>query len=86
MTKFLLGLGTGFGLGLLFAPASGRETRSQIVKNARELARVPRKKMLQVAEISKSKAGELGSAIGRKAAESAVESIETEVLGKHKQA
>lgn len=36
-TKFLLGLGTGIGLGLLFAPKSGSETRSDLKKKCNDL-------------------------------------------------
>ena len=36
-TKFLLGLGTGIGLGILFAPKSGDETRKELKKKCNEL-------------------------------------------------
>ena len=36
-TKFLLGLGTGIGLGILFAPKSGDETRKELKKKCNDL-------------------------------------------------
>ena len=36
-TKFLLGLGTGIGLGILFAPKSGDETRRELKKKCNDL-------------------------------------------------
>ena len=38
MKSFLVGLGVGIGLGLLFAPRSGEETRSDIADRANDLA------------------------------------------------
>jgi gas vesicle protein len=38
MKKFLIGLGMGFGLGLLFAPMSGEETRTNLADRANDLA------------------------------------------------
>ena len=36
--KFLFGLGVGFGLGILFAPADGKRTREKLVGMASRLA------------------------------------------------
>ena len=36
--KFLFGLGVGFGLGILFAPADGTRTREKLVRRASRLA------------------------------------------------
>ncbi|HEV2992628.1 MAG TPA: YtxH domain-containing protein [Candidatus Angelobacter sp.] len=36
MTNFLVGLGIGFGMGVLFAPKSGEETRSDLTARANE--------------------------------------------------
>jgi len=38
MKSFLVGLGIGVGLGLLFAPMSGEETRNNIADRANDLA------------------------------------------------
>lgn len=38
MKSFLVGLGIGVGLGVLFAPMSGRETRDNIADRATDLA------------------------------------------------
>lgn len=38
MKNFLIGLGVGVGLGILFAPMSGEETRSNLSDRANDLA------------------------------------------------
>lgn len=38
MKGFLFGLGMGIGLGILFAPMSGEETRSNLAERANDLA------------------------------------------------
>ena len=38
MKSFLVGLGVGLGLGVLFAPMSGEETRNNIAQRANDLA------------------------------------------------
>ena len=38
MKSFLIGLGVGVGLGLLFAPMSGEETRNNLADRANDLA------------------------------------------------
>jgi gas vesicle protein len=38
MKSFLFGLGLGVGLGVLFAPMSGRETRENLAERANDLA------------------------------------------------
>ncbi|MFL6305653.1 MAG: YtxH domain-containing protein [Candidatus Sulfotelmatobacter sp.] len=84
--RFLLGFAVGFGISLLFAPASGEETRRSLKQGAQELMDLPRQKAEQAAETAKQKAGELGSQVGRQAAESAVQAVEENVLGKNKSA
>lgn len=79
--RFLWGLGVGLGLGLLFAPAPGEETRQKLSDKAQAWMRVPQEKMEQAADAAKEKAGDLGSRIGRQAAQAAVESVREEVLG-----
>lgn len=73
--RFILGFAVGFCISLLFAPASGEETRRSLMQGAQELMDLPRQK-----------AGELGSQVGRQAAESAVQAMEDSVLGKNKSA
>jgi len=45
MKSFLVGLGIGIGLGVLFAPVSGDETRSNIRGRANDLADTAREKI-----------------------------------------
>lgn len=71
--KFLLGLAVGVVLGLLYAPASGQETRRQLLEKARELPDVPQEKAREIAASAKAKAGDLGAKLGRQAAEAAIE-------------
>ncbi|HTM36570.1 MAG TPA: YtxH domain-containing protein [Terriglobales bacterium] len=84
--RFLLGFAIGFGISLLFAPASGEETRRSLMQAAQDLMDLPRQKAQEAAEAAKQKAGELGSQVGRQAAESAVQAMEDNVLGKNKSA
>lgn len=84
--RFLLGFALGFGVSLLLAPASGEETRESLKQRAQELMELSRQKAEQAAELAKEKAGELGSRLGRQAAESAVQAMEEDVLGKNKTA
>jgi gas vesicle protein len=44
MKAFLFGLGLGFGLGVLFAPMSGQETRDNLSERANDLADTARQK------------------------------------------
>jgi gas vesicle protein len=84
--RFLLGFAIGFGVTLLFAPASGEETRRNLMQRGRELMDLPRQKAEEAAETARQKAGELGSRVGRQAAEAAVQAIEEDVLGEKKKA
>jgi len=81
MTKFLLGFGIGVGLAMLFAPASGEETRGRILHKAQDLSDLPRKKAAQMADMSKEKAGQVGADVGRRAAEGAVEAVKQNLAG-----
>lgn len=84
--KFLLGLAVGFTGALLFAPASGAETRRRLMGEAHEFARESREQVEEAAEkvtgAAREKAGEIGGALGREAAESAVDAV----LGKKRSA
>jgi len=84
--RFLLGFALGFGISLLFAPASGAETRRNIAQRAQQLMDLPRQKAEEAAEAAEEKAGEVGSRVGRQAAESAVQAVEENVLGKNRTA
>ncbi len=44
MKAFLFGLGLGFGVGILFAPMSGQETRDNLTERANDLADTARQK------------------------------------------
>jgi len=50
MKSFLAGLGIGIGLGILFAPMSGEETRDNLSKRASDLADSARDLVEQGAE------------------------------------
>lgn len=86
MTKFLLGFGVGVALGTIFAPAKGRETRTRLREKVEELSELGRKKAAQMANASKDKAAEVGQKIGRQTAESTVEAVKQNVVGKEKSA
>jgi gas vesicle protein len=47
MKSFLMGLGFGIGLGILFAPMSGEETRSRLGDTANDLANSARESVEQ---------------------------------------
>lgn len=83
--KFLLGFGVGAVLGILFAPARGEQTRAELAEKARQLIRVPRQraheKLEQAAERAREEAGEVGSRVGRQAAEAAVKTVTSNLLG-----
>lgn len=84
--KFIFGLGIGIVLGLLCAPASGEETRQQLLDRARDLSDLPERKAAEMAENAKAKAGDLGAKLGRQAAEAAVETATSKISGKDKTA
>lgn len=80
--KFVFGFAIGLGLAILFAPASGDETRQQLRKVADDLMEAPRQNAAKLADLGEQKAGEIGAEVGRKAAEAAVESLKESILGK----
>ncbi|HLZ40170.1 MAG TPA: YtxH domain-containing protein [Candidatus Sulfotelmatobacter sp.] len=90
ISRFLLGFAVGMGVGMLFAPASGEETRDLLAERAREWMEISQRKIEEkveeAAQVAKAKAGDLGSQIGRQAAENAVQTVERNVLGKNKTA
>lgn len=54
MKTFLTGLGVGFGLGMLFAPMRGEDTREMLTVRASELADSARDQYQQVREKAQS--------------------------------
>ncbi|HYY68573.1 MAG TPA: YtxH domain-containing protein [Terriglobales bacterium] len=67
MKSFLVGLGIGIGLGVLFAPTSGEQTRSNIRDRAGELADTARETLEQGRERVRSGIGAIrgsGAATG----------------------
>jgi gas vesicle protein len=76
MLKFVIGLGCGIGLGLLIAPASGEETREQLLELARRPGDVARQKVRQVRE----DIAQMGANLGRQVAEKAVDKVIPDTL------
>jgi len=83
--NFLFGLALGYGIGLLIAPERGDVMRERLMDKAKDLASVPREKMEQTirdaAASTQQRAGEIGSEVGRRAAEAAVQAVSEELLG-----
>jgi len=71
--KFLFGLALGVTMGMLFAPASGEETRQNLADKARDVAENQEQKLRQ-------KAGDMGARVGREAAEAAVNAVGKRVI------
>ncbi len=70
--KFLLGLGLGVTIGTLIAPASGEETRRQLIEKAEELRD---DRLARMMEMGRHKAGELGHDAGERAFEEGAKKI-----------
>ncbi len=60
MLRFLIGLGIGYLLGLVIAPASGEQTRRELIERGEE-------QLAEVIEMGRERAGELGREAGQKA-------------------
>ena len=75
MLRFIFGLGIGVGLGMIFAPASGEETRNMIAENLGEIATAPRQKLDEALGNVQEQAGEIGKRFGENLAESAVGAV-----------
>lgn len=86
MGKFLLGLGIGCTLGLLYAPASGRETLHELGRKAGRLAAKPQQKAAEVLKNEKEQAAEVAADVARKATKAAVEAMREDVLNPGKTA
>jgi gas vesicle protein len=80
--KFLLGFAIGFATGVLFAPAPGSQTRRAFMNRVRRLSDLPRAEAENMANIAQQKAGDIGAEVGRRAAQSAVEAVKENFLGK----
>jgi len=95
--SFVIGLSVGAVVALLSTPVSGEETRAWLSRKAEEMSEIPQEKAeemseipqeqaAQVAEAAKEKAGDLGSQIGRRAAEATVEAAKENILPTDKSA
>jgi len=84
MFKFIFGLGIGIGLGMVFAPASGEETRNMIAENLGDMAEVPRRKIGEVMDDVQQHAGEIGKRLGQNLGESAVEALRPDLADKNR--
>ena len=76
MVKFLIGIGCGFGLGLLVAPAPGEQTREKLLRVAKDPVEAARRKVQDVRE----DIAEMGADLGRKVAEKAADKVIPEAL------
>jgi len=84
--SFVIGLSVGAVVALLSTPVSGEETRAWLSRKAEEMSEIPQEQAAQVAEAAKEKAGDLGSQIGRRAAEATVEAAKENILPTDKSA
>lgn len=79
MKSFLIGLGLGVAAGLLFAPASGEETRQQLADKASEVADEVKEKGInkaaEVVRMGRGKAEETGRAAAREAYDRTAEKV-----------
>ena len=76
MVKFLIGIGCGIGLGLLVAPASGVQTRKQLLQMAKDPVQAARNKVQDVRE----DIAEMGAELGRETAEKMADKVIPEAL------
>lgn len=80
MLKFIAGIGTGIGIGLMVAPAAGRDTRRQLLDIVKDPTRAVRDKVEKV----RVRAGDIGANLGRQAAQQAVDKIIPEKLNERR--
>lgn len=77
--KFLFGFAIGFGGALLLAPDRGDVTRRRLMEKAQTVANTSKNRMdhavQDLSESAREKAGEIGSEVGRRAAEAVVASM-----------
>ena len=84
--SFVVGLSVGAVVALLSTPVSGEETRAWLSRKAEEVSDISQEKAEQVTEAAKEKTGDLGSQVGRRAAEAAVEAAKENILPTDKSA
>ena len=77
MKLFLIGLGIGAAAGLLFAPASGGDTRRRIAEEAKDLKDKGQQKIANVVRMGRHQAGD----VARDAAQAAYDSTVEKVVG-----
>jgi gas vesicle protein len=77
--KFLFGFVLGFGGALLLAPDRGDVTRRRLMEKAQTVANTSKERMdntvQNLSETARAKAGDIGSEVGRRAAEAVVASM-----------
>ncbi len=78
MRGFLVGLAMGITAGLLFAPASGEETRRELRERLDEGVSAGRRKWGEVVEEGREKAGDIGRRAGEQAYDKLTEDIRPE--------
>ncbi len=78
MGRFLFGLGVGIVAGLLFAPASGEETRRELRERLDEGVDAGRRKWGEVVDEGREKAGDIGRRAGVQAYDKLTENIRPE--------
>lgn len=66
VTKVVAGLGVGASLGILFAPKSGKETREDIAKAAKDGVNYVTENVTEAAKVVKEKAMEIKEAVSDK--------------------
>ena len=84
--SFVVGLSVGAVVALLSTPVSGEETRAWLSRKAEEVSDISQEKAEQVTEAAKEKTGDLGSQVGRRGAEAAVEAAKENILPTDKSA
>ena len=84
--SFIIGLSVGAVVALLSTPVSGEETRAWLNRKVEEMKEISQQKAAQATDAVKEKAGDLGSQIGRRAAEAAVEAAKENILPTDKSA
>jgi len=78
MKRFLVGLGLGVAAGLLFAPASGEETRRELRERVDDSVTAGRRKWGEVLEEGREKAGRVGHQAGKRAFDKLTEDVRPE--------